>query len=130
MFGDDDLFDAFNLYAKRWTIETMFKSFKSAGFNFEATHQQNLERLYKMMILLAISYAWAIKIGEIKNEIQPIKIKTNKKSEFSIFSYGFRAIQTILLKGIGLQKKLISLITKITLNKQLSDDIAKITVVY
>jgi hypothetical protein len=130
VFGDDDLFDAFNLYARRWTIETMFKSFKSAGFNFEATHQQNLERLYKIMILLAISYTWAIKIGEIKNEIQPIKIKTTQKSEFSIFSYGFRAIQTILLKGVSLQKKLICLLTKITLNTPFSDDLAKVTVVY
>lgn len=130
VYGDDDLLDAFNLYAKRWTIETMFKSFKSAGFNFEDTHQQNLERLYKMMILLAISYSWAIRIGEIKNEIKPIKIKSNQRPEFSVFSYGFRAIQTILLKGTILQKKLLSLIANITINKPFLSELANVAVVY
>ena len=47
VYGDDNLIDACELYSKRWSIETMFKSFKSSGFNFEDTHQQNLERLYK-----------------------------------------------------------------------------------
>lgn len=130
VWGDDNLFDACNLYASRWTIETMFKSFKSAGFNFEDTHQQNLERLYKMMILLTIAYAWSVKIGEIKNEIEPIKIKINQRPEFSLFSYGFRTIQTILLKEICLQKKLLLLITNITLNTDFSPRLAEITVVY
>lgn len=130
VFGDDNLLDAFELYSKRWTIESMFKSFKTAGFNFEDTHQQNLERLYKMMIMLAIAYAWAIKIGEIKNSIKPIKIKIHQRQEFSLFSYGFRTIQTILLKGVKLQDQLIQLIECITLNKPFSARLANVTVVY
>lgn len=127
---DGNLSDAFELYKARWTIETMFKAFKSAGFNFEETHQKDLERLYKMMILLTIAYAWAVKIGEIKNDLQPIKIKIHGRFEFSLFTYGFRTIQTILLKGIQLQSKLLNLLTHITLNKAFSLSLAGVTVVY
>lgn len=127
---DGNLLDAFELYRSRWTIETMFKALKSAGFNFENTHQQNMERLYKLMILLAISYTWAVRIGEIKNNIKPIRIKLHKKLEFSLFSYGFRTIQTILLKGKKLQAKLFYLIANIALNKAVTPNLGKVTVVY
>lgn len=94
----DNTFDALALYKIRWSIETMFKTFKSAGFNLEDTHQVYLDRLHKIMILLAIAYSWAIKIGEIKSDIKLIKIKNNGRSEFSLFRYGFQVIQTIFLK--------------------------------
>jgi len=129
--GNDNIFDAFELYQNRWSIETMFKAFKSSGFNFEDTHQVNLERLSKMMILLTIAYSWSVKIGEIKNNITPIKIKKHARPEFSFFFYGLRAIQTILLKGTKkLQQKLVILLEKITLNKRVFPNLSKITVVY
>jgi hypothetical protein len=127
---DGNLLDAFDLYGRRWTIETMFKAFKSSGFNFEDTHQKNLERLCKIMILLTIAYSWAIKIGEIKNKIKPIKIKINGRPEFSWFSYGLRTVQTILLKGRLLHGKLFCLLANITLNKALLPRLTEITVVY
>lgn len=132
--GDNNTFDAyeaFELYRKRWSIETMFKAFKSSGFNFEDTHLHNLDRLYKMMILLAIAYSWAIRIGEIKNNIVPIKIKNHGRREFSFFRYGLQVIQSILLKGAAkLQKNLMFLVEKITLGKRLFPGLCKITVVY
>ena len=124
--GQDDN----ELYRQRWTIETMFKAFKSAGFNFEDTHQKDLNRLSKMMMLLSIAYAWAIRIGEIKNSIEPIKIKIHNRLEFSLFSYGFRTAQTILLKAVILQSLLLLLLSKITQNKSFSDRLAGVTVVY
>ena len=123
--------EIFSLYSLRWSIETMFKSLKSSGFNFEDTHQKNLERLHKMMILLAIAYAWSIKIGEIKHAIKPIKIKANGRPEFSLFTYGFRVIKTILLKGVvKLIDKLLTLLENIALNQDASPDLKMITVVY
>jgi len=34
------------------------------------------------MILLSIAYSWLVKIGEIKNNIVPIKIKNHGRPEF------------------------------------------------
>lgn len=76
--GDNNSFaayEAFELYRKRWSIETMFKAFKSSGFNFEDTHLSNLERLHKMMVLLTIAFSWAIRIGEIKIIFNLLKLK-------------------------------------------------------
>ncbi len=129
--GEENTLDAFVLYKARWSIETMFKAFKSSGFNLEDTHQIYADRLCKMMVLLAIAYAWAIRIGEIKSNIKPIKIKNHGRSEFSFFRYGFEVIQTILLKGVKkLQQKLMLLLEKITLGKRLFPSLCKITVVY
>ena len=129
--GDDNILDAFALYKIRWSIETMFKAFKSSGFNLENTHQTHSDRLCKMMVLLAIAYAWSVRIGDIKNNITPIKIKNHGRQEFSFFRYGLQAIQAILLRStVKLQKKLLYLLEKITLGKELFPDLCKITVMY
>ncbi len=122
--------DPFELYKKRWSIETMFKSLKSNGFNFEDTHLHDSERLGKMMAVLAIAFAYAVKIGEIRNNIRPIRVKKHQRSEFSFFSYGFNVIQVLLGQSQKMQKKLIRLLQKITLNTSISSKLAGITVVY
>jgi len=130
VFDDGNLNDPFELYRNRWGIECMFKSMKSAGFNFEDTHQKDHQRLSKMMALIAIAYAWSIKIGEIKNAIKPISIKKHERKEFSLFTYGFRAIQILLSKPPKIQKKFLLLLEKIALKLAISPDLAEITVVY
>ena len=129
--GDDNELDAFLVYRTRWSIETMFKAFKTSGFNLEDTHQVYLDRLCKIMILLSIAYSWAVKIGEIKNNITPVKTKNHGRPEFSFFRYGLEVIQTILLKGTHkFQQKLFNLLEKIALNKRVFPSLSKITVVY
>lgn len=122
--------NSFEIYSQRWSIETMFKSLKSLGFNFEDTHQKDLDRIAKTMLLLAIGYAWSIRVGDIKNNIKPIAIKNHKRPEFSLFSYGFRVIQTILLRGFNNVTKLIQLIVAIIFNIPLSKRLKNVTVVY
>lgn len=122
--------DSFEIYSQRWTIETMFKSLKSLGFNFEDTHQKDLDRVAKIMLLLAIGYAWSIRVGDIKSNIKPIAIKNHKRPEFSLFSYGFRVIQTILLRDFNNVTKLVQLIVAIVLNTPLSKRLKNVTVVY
>ena len=56
--------DAIGIYYKRWEIETLFQSFKTRGFHFEATHITQRCRIKKLMVLLAIGFCWAHKIGE------------------------------------------------------------------
>ena len=40
---------------KKWNIETMFKDYKSGGYNLEGT-KANTQRLCSLLLLIAISY--------------------------------------------------------------------------
>jgi Transposase DDE domain len=124
-------FDAFSLdfYRKRWTIEVMFKSLKTNGFNFERTHLASPERLSKLMVLCAIAFVWSVKIGDIKNDILPIKIKNHGRPLFSIFTYGFDTLKTIFNKSV-ISKFFAKLFNALFNNEALDDTLSKFTVVY
>jgi Transposase DDE domain len=51
-------------YLRRWEIENLFQALKGRGFPFEDTHVTNLDRINKIIVLLAIGFAWAHKTGE------------------------------------------------------------------
>jgi transposase len=42
-------------YKKRWSIESMFKNLKTQGFNMEDTHMTCVQRLKKLMAVVAIA---------------------------------------------------------------------------
>lgn len=88
---------AISKYAYRWEIETLFSCLKGRGFNFEDTHMTELERLKKLMALLAIAFCWAHKTGEWCHELKPIKIKTHRRPAVSLFRYGLDYIVDILM---------------------------------
>jgi transposase len=64
-------------YSKRWEIETMFKAFKSQGFNLEDTHLTKKDRIEKLLALMAIAFVWSYIAGEFFETIEPIKLKKN-----------------------------------------------------
>lgn len=100
------------IYRKRWTIECLFKDMKTNGFNLESTHVKDSSKLIKLFALCAVAFAWSVKAGAIKNEIAPIKIKSHKRPAFSLFTYGFQAIQSWMFKSrlTPLLKKLVKLL--------------------
>lgn len=80
---------AMTFYKDRWQIETMFKAMKSSGFNLEDTHLTDLERLSKLISIVAIAFIWAYLAGIDKHEnLKPIKIKTHGRRAYSLFKYG------------------------------------------
>lgn len=89
--------DPFSLYARRWSIETMFGNFKTKSFDLESTHITNYQRLSSLFMLMAISYCYCVKIGYMAHKINPIPDKKIKKTdgtkvirpEFTLFKYGF-----------------------------------------
>jgi transposase len=84
----DGLKDSISLYSERWQIERMFKAFKSSGFNSEATHITNYDRLTTIMSVMAIAFSLSYKAGEIENELSPIEIKKHGYMARSIFRHG------------------------------------------
>jgi hypothetical protein len=89
--------DALIDYAKRWTIETLFGSLKSRGFNLEDTHMTDLKKLSKLMALLAISFCWAWKMGHWRQQKKPIRIQTHQRKAKSVFRYGLDWLQKIMI---------------------------------
>jgi hypothetical protein len=88
---------AISIYAYRWEIETLFSCLKGRGFNFEDTHMVDLQRVKKLMALLAIAFCWAHKTGEWRHEVKPIRIKTHRRPAISLFRYGLDYIVDILM---------------------------------
>ena len=91
---------AVQYYRDRWQIETMFKAFKTNGFNIEDTHLQILARLDKLVALVSIAFVWAYKAGiHQHNNVKPIQIKKHGRRAYSYFKYGWRVIADILLSS-------------------------------
>ena len=78
-----------------------FFGLKSRGFRFEDTHMTKPERIEKLLILLAIGFAWAHKVGEFKAKLKPIALKKHKngqkRPQNSYFRYGFDFIREAIL---------------------------------
>jgi hypothetical protein len=82
-------FNALNEYRIRWQIETMFKAFKSSGFNLEDTHITEIERLSKLIAIVSIAFSWAYNIGVYVNKkIKAIEIKKHGRRAKSVFKHG------------------------------------------
>ena len=76
--------------------ETLFKALKSQGFDFAATHLTELDRIEKLLALLAIAFFWAHLFGEWLHEQKPIPIKSHHRPAISIFRYGLDWLREIL----------------------------------
>ena len=89
---------ALKLYGRRWEIETLFQCLKSRGFNFEDTRITKLDRLERMVAVLAIAFVWAVKVGEWCTEnIKILNTKKHGRPEKSIFRYGLDALNQAVL---------------------------------
>ena len=91
---------ALEFYKQRWQIETMFRAFKTAGFNLESTHLYNYDRLDKLLMLVALAFIWAYKVGIYQhNNIKQLKIKKHGRLEKSFFAYGLEILAQALLNA-------------------------------
>lgn len=88
---------ALEAYKKRWGIEVLFAALKTRGFELEETHLIHLERIEKLVAILAIAFAWAHLVGEWIAQTQPLKIKKHGRKEKSFFRYGLDHLQYVLL---------------------------------
>ena len=92
--------NAIEYYRNRWQIETLFKAFKTKGFNIEDTHLNDIDRINKLIAVVAIAYAWAYKVGQYVHEnICAIKIKTHKRRAISLIKYGINFIASAIFKN-------------------------------
>lgn len=84
-------------YARRWEIETLFKAFKSQGFDFERTHLTHGQRIQNLIALMSLALIWAHRVGEWLSQHKPIPIKKHGRKLYSTFRYGLDYLRQILL---------------------------------
>lgn len=92
--------NAIAIYLRRWEIETLFSCLKSKGFCFEDTNLTYLDRIEKMMALLAIGFCWAHKVGEWRAEKRPIRFSKHGnqiRPQNSFFRYGLDFIREVII---------------------------------
>lgn len=88
-------------YKERWQIETMFRAMKTSGFNMEDTHLTDLERISKLIALIAVAFVWVYRIGIDKHmNIKKIKIKKHGRRAYSFFKYGLIRIAHAILNSL------------------------------
>lgn len=92
--------NAREFYKRRWQIETMFKAMKGSGFDIEATHLTDTNRIEKLLLLVMMAFVWAYTIGDfVHNKCKAITIKTHGRKAKSIFRYGLDILTEYILKG-------------------------------
>jgi len=88
-------------YAKRWGIETLFGCLKRRGFNLEATHVTDSERLSRLFAVLALAFCWAYVSGAWLYEQKPWKVKKHGRLMVSLFRRGLDWLQRLLMPLCG-----------------------------
>lgn len=80
-------------YRRRWCVETCFRNMKKKGFNLESTHMIDLDRLAKLMAIVAL----AILIANLAGVKQQCPFKqTVKTALYSVFTRGLRFLKSSL----------------------------------
>ena len=92
--------DAMSSYRERWQIESMFRAFKTSGFNLEQTHLSDINRLEKLFALAIIAFVWAYKVGLFLHyNIKEIRMLKHGHRAKSFVKHGLEYIATILLNA-------------------------------
>lgn len=94
--------NAIAIYLRRWEIESLFQGLKGRGFRFEETHITDLDRIEKLMAVLAIGFVWAHRIGEWLALKKPIILKSftrQKRPQNTYFRYGLDYIREIIFQA-------------------------------
>lgn len=87
--SNDNTHNNIEVYLQRWDIETLFGSLKSKGFDFEATHMVNHDKISRLIFVLTLAYTLALKTGIFINQrVKVIPRKKHGRSLYSLFRVG------------------------------------------
>lgn len=85
--------EAVATYKERWQIETLFRAMKSSGFNIEATHMREMERIGRLVAMVCIALVWAYLVGDHKDiNVKKIRILKHGHRTKSIVKYALEEI--------------------------------------
>jgi Transposase DDE domain len=96
LITDQQPHTALDDYRQRWQIETLFGCLKSRGFDFEATHLTEPDRISKLLVLLTLAFCWCSRLGEWQHDQKPIPVKTHGRPAKSLFRHGLDTLRNIV----------------------------------
>jgi Transposase DDE domain len=89
------------VYGLRWGIETLFGNTKSRGFDFEATHVTQPEKLSLLLGVMSLAIFWALQAGTwLEQHLKPLKAKKHGRLALSRFRYGLDYLRRLILQQI------------------------------
>jgi hypothetical protein len=88
------------LYKKRMWVEELFGDLKGHGFDLEATHLQDFDRLSRLVLAAMIVYVWLIVLGSciVKRGLRFIVDRRDRRDK-SLFRIGWDWIERCLALG-------------------------------
>lgn len=96
---DDKPSKGLKVYGLRWGIETLFGNTKSRGFEFEATHVTQPEKLSLLLGVMSLAIFWALQAGTwLEEHFRPRKLKKHGRLELSRFRYGLDKLRQLILQ--------------------------------
>lgn len=85
------------IYRKRWSIEVLFQSMKKRGFDLESTHLRCLQKINKLIALVAIAFAFCLLAGKhYHQKVKKIKTKNHGYKANSFFRKGLDLLRDYL----------------------------------
>ncbi|MFC0206581.1 transposase, partial [Novosphingobium soli] len=87
-------------YRARWKIETLFANLKTRGFDLEATHITDPDKLETLLVIMTIAAALAAKAGAAAHQIRPIPVKKHGRQAVSIFALGLAILRKIFARDL------------------------------
>jgi hypothetical protein len=92
------------LYKVRMWIEEMYGDMKGHGFDLEATHLQDLDRLSRLVLCACILYAWLIALGSwvVKRGLRHLVDRKDRRDK-SYFRLGWDWLKHRLRQGLSLR---------------------------
>ena len=99
VFASHRRFNALEVYAKRWGIECLFKAFRTAGFNLSDSHVTDPARVQRLLVLVTLALVWAVRVGVLASQLEPIAVKSHGRAVLSVFKLGLRVLLEVLAGG-------------------------------
>lgn len=92
------------LYKVRMWIEEMYGDMKGHGFDLEATHLRDLDRLSRLVLCACILYAWLIALGSwvVKHGSRHLVDREDRRDK-SYFRLGWDWLKHRLRQGLSLR---------------------------
>ncbi|GHT94970.1 hypothetical protein FACS1894122_12100 [Alphaproteobacteria bacterium] len=86
-------------YGQRWGIECMFSDLKSRGFSVTETHLRDVERLKKLLLILAIALYCGASVGLAEEVKEKYTEKKQNRSKRSFLTKGLATIFSMIVSS-------------------------------